>query len=203
MSLNAALKETLGLDGLEYRHDLGKDALFREALANDRGRIRADGPDDEPKAYETALGLEGRERFETNRASSRQARGPTDGVGGAGRGDREAVRRVVRRRRRFETSETESFSEFRRARRRVRSGTRSARRRRARARPLESAREGHRVRGGDGPSRRRGDSRTRRRARARREPKTRGGGGERRERRRARRVARRKIIFFRAARSDG
>ncbi len=59
MSLNAALKETLGLDGLEYRHDLGKDALFREALANDRGRIRADGPDDEPKAYETALGLEG------------------------------------------------------------------------------------------------------------------------------------------------
>lgn len=59
MSLNAALKETLGLDGLEYRHDLGKDALFREALANDRGRVRPDGPDDEPKAYETALGLEG------------------------------------------------------------------------------------------------------------------------------------------------
>ncbi|ERJ19766.1 Phosphoenolpyruvate carboxykinase ATP protein [Salinisphaera shabanensis E1L3A] len=59
MSLNAELKQTLGLDGLEYRHNLGKDELFREALANDRGRIRADGPDDEPKAYETALGLGG------------------------------------------------------------------------------------------------------------------------------------------------
>jgi phosphoenolpyruvate carboxykinase (ATP) len=59
MSLNAELNTTLGLDGLEYRHNLSKDDLFREALANDRGRIRADGPDDEPKAYQTALGLEG------------------------------------------------------------------------------------------------------------------------------------------------
>lgn len=59
MSLNAALRSTLGLDGLEYRHNLGKNDLFHEALANDRGRIRAGGADDEPKAYATKLGVEG------------------------------------------------------------------------------------------------------------------------------------------------
>ncbi|MES1926486.1 phosphoenolpyruvate carboxykinase (ATP) [Salinisphaera sp. T31B1] len=59
MTLNAELNRTLGLEGLEYRHNLSKDQLFEEALANDRGRIRPDGPDDEPKAHATALGVEG------------------------------------------------------------------------------------------------------------------------------------------------
>jgi len=59
MTLNTELTRTLGLDGLEYRHNLSKSQLFDEALANDRGRIRPDGPDDEPKAHATALGAQG------------------------------------------------------------------------------------------------------------------------------------------------
>jgi len=54
-----ALEAQLGLQGLEYRANLTKTELFREALEHDRGRIRPDGPDDEPKAYATKLGLEG------------------------------------------------------------------------------------------------------------------------------------------------
>ena len=54
-----ALKSLLGLESVTYKHDLSKDELFREAIARDRGRIRPDGPDDEPKAYATKLGIRG------------------------------------------------------------------------------------------------------------------------------------------------
>ncbi|MFQ5507508.1 MAG: phosphoenolpyruvate carboxykinase (ATP), partial [Planctomycetota bacterium] len=53
------LGKLLNLSGVTYHHDLGKEQLFRAALENDRGRIRPDGPDDEHKAYQTALGVDG------------------------------------------------------------------------------------------------------------------------------------------------
>ncbi len=59
MDLRAELRGRFGLDGVEYRVDLDKSQLFREALAHDRGRIDKNGPDDAPKAYATALGEQG------------------------------------------------------------------------------------------------------------------------------------------------
>lgn len=55
----AELEELLGLKSVEYKANLTKEELFHEAIANDRGRIRADGPDDEQKAYATKLGDKG------------------------------------------------------------------------------------------------------------------------------------------------
>ena len=55
----AELEALLGLRDLPYKINLSKAKLFHEALANDRGRIRPDGPDDEPKAYATKLGERG------------------------------------------------------------------------------------------------------------------------------------------------
>ncbi len=55
----AELSDQFGLRGVDIRYGLSQTELFEAALANDRGRIRADGPDDEPKAYVTALGLDG------------------------------------------------------------------------------------------------------------------------------------------------
>lgn len=59
MDLSAQLNRTLGLAGLDYRHNLDRQTLFDEAIAHDRGRVRPDGPDDEPKAHATALGSKG------------------------------------------------------------------------------------------------------------------------------------------------
>ena len=59
MNLSVALERQLGLANLRYRHNLSKDALFHEAIRNDRGRVRRGGPDDEPKAYATRRGAEG------------------------------------------------------------------------------------------------------------------------------------------------
>lgn len=53
------LKALFGLTDVDYRANLSKEDLFHEAIANDRGRIRADGPDDEQKAYPTKLGANG------------------------------------------------------------------------------------------------------------------------------------------------
>ena len=55
----AALEALFGLQNLELRVNLSKEELFQEAIANDRGRIRPDGPDDEQKAYPTKLGVNG------------------------------------------------------------------------------------------------------------------------------------------------
>lgn len=38
---------------------MDKPTLFREAIANDRGRVRRDFPSDEQKAHATALGVDG------------------------------------------------------------------------------------------------------------------------------------------------
>ncbi len=59
MDIAAALKAKLGLSSVSYKADLSKEELFHEAIANDRGRIRAGGPDNEQKAYPTKLGIQG------------------------------------------------------------------------------------------------------------------------------------------------
>jgi phosphoenolpyruvate carboxykinase (ATP) len=55
----AQLEALLGLKGQELRINLSKEALFQEAIDNDRGRVRVGGPDDEQKAYPTKLGVNG------------------------------------------------------------------------------------------------------------------------------------------------
>ncbi|TAH36799.1 MAG: phosphoenolpyruvate carboxykinase (ATP) [Planctomycetota bacterium] len=55
----AELKSLFGLENVRYRINLSKEELFQEALANDRGRIRPDGPDTDHKAYATRLGVRG------------------------------------------------------------------------------------------------------------------------------------------------
>ncbi len=55
----AALEQLFGLKGVHYKANLPKEELFHEAIANDRGRIRPDGPDDEQKAHPTKLGVNG------------------------------------------------------------------------------------------------------------------------------------------------
>ncbi|MBT6276136.1 MAG: phosphoenolpyruvate carboxykinase (ATP), partial [Chromatiales bacterium] len=59
MDLTGALQRKLGLTGIQFKHNLPKDQLFHEALTNDRGRIRLDGPDNDRKAYATKLGVNG------------------------------------------------------------------------------------------------------------------------------------------------
>jgi phosphoenolpyruvate carboxykinase (ATP) len=57
--LRDELKTLLGLDGVPYKANLDKDALFHEAIQNDRGRVRKDGPSDAQKAFPTRLGVRG------------------------------------------------------------------------------------------------------------------------------------------------
>ena len=59
MELKLALEQKLGLKNVDCKHNLSKQALFREAIANDRGRIQSDGPDTDRKAYATKLGDKG------------------------------------------------------------------------------------------------------------------------------------------------
>ena len=59
MSLDASLEKKLGLVNIAYKHNLSKDELFHEAIRNDRGRVRLDGPDSEQKAFSTKLGVAG------------------------------------------------------------------------------------------------------------------------------------------------
>jgi len=55
----ADLESLLGLKGQELRINLSKEKLFHEAIANDRGRVREGGSDDEQKAFTTKLGTDG------------------------------------------------------------------------------------------------------------------------------------------------
>ena len=59
MELKAALERKLGLKGIDFRYNLPKARLFEEAVANDRGRIRHDGPDTDRKCFPTRLGVDG------------------------------------------------------------------------------------------------------------------------------------------------
>lgn len=53
------LRHQFGLDTVDLRYGLGQDELFHAAIANDRGRVHPDGPDDDQKAHATALGVDG------------------------------------------------------------------------------------------------------------------------------------------------
>ena len=66
MDLAKALEHKLGLNNVVYKYNLPKDQLFHEAIANDRGWVRADGPGDEQKAFPTALGVNGPLMFFTD-----------------------------------------------------------------------------------------------------------------------------------------
>ncbi|MEM7305703.1 MAG: phosphoenolpyruvate carboxykinase (ATP) [Planctomycetota bacterium] len=55
----ADLEKLLGLKNCQYKANLSKEELFHEAIANDRGRVREGGPDDEQKAFPTKLGVNG------------------------------------------------------------------------------------------------------------------------------------------------
>ena len=55
----AELETAFGLCTVDLVCGSSQSELFTAALENDRGRVRPDGPDDEPKAYATALGLDG------------------------------------------------------------------------------------------------------------------------------------------------
>jgi phosphoenolpyruvate carboxykinase (ATP) len=66
MDFAEALERKLGLKTVTYKYCLPKDRLFHEAIANDRGRVRVDGPDDEQKAWATKLGVKGPLVFHTD-----------------------------------------------------------------------------------------------------------------------------------------
>jgi phosphoenolpyruvate carboxykinase (ATP) len=53
------LHASFGLQGVELRYGLSQDELFHEAIANDRGRVQMDGPEDAQKAFATVLGVDG------------------------------------------------------------------------------------------------------------------------------------------------
>lgn len=59
MSVDNWLEQKLGLKGQTYKVNLSKKELFHEAIANDRGRVELDGPDNQKKAFSTKLGDKG------------------------------------------------------------------------------------------------------------------------------------------------
>ena len=59
MSVDNWLEQKLGLKGQTYKVNLSKKELFHEAIANDRGRVEMDGPDNQKKAFSTKLGDKG------------------------------------------------------------------------------------------------------------------------------------------------
>jgi phosphoenolpyruvate carboxykinase (ATP) len=59
MRFQADLESLLGLNAVTYRYNLSKTELFHAAIANDKGRVRRDGPANEQKAFATKLGDQG------------------------------------------------------------------------------------------------------------------------------------------------
>ncbi|TDU25683.1 phosphoenolpyruvate carboxykinase (ATP) [Panacagrimonas perspica] len=59
MTFQADLEKLFGLKTVSYKYELGKEALFHEAIANDRGRVKRGGPSDAQKAFPTKLGVKG------------------------------------------------------------------------------------------------------------------------------------------------
>jgi len=59
MGYQEDLKSLFGLHAVTYKYGLDKDTLFDDAIANDRGRVTPDGPDDQQKAFSTKLGKDG------------------------------------------------------------------------------------------------------------------------------------------------
>ena len=81
MDLSAMLERKLGLSrNLTYKHNLTKDQLFHEAIANDRGRVKLGGSFDEQKAYPTKLGVNGPLVFYTDPSCTGRPVSDTFGV---------------------------------------------------------------------------------------------------------------------------
>jgi len=59
MTFQADLEKLFGLKTVSYKYNLSKAELFHEAIANDKGRVRRDGPSNEQKAFATKLGVNG------------------------------------------------------------------------------------------------------------------------------------------------
>ena len=59
MQIAEELKQQLGLPNVTIKYGLSKQELFHEAIANDRGRIAPNGPEDAQKAWPTKLGIDG------------------------------------------------------------------------------------------------------------------------------------------------
>ena len=66
MDFRAALDRKFGLKSVSYKYNLSKDALFHEAISNDRGRVSLDGLDNAQKAFPTRLGVNGPLMFYTD-----------------------------------------------------------------------------------------------------------------------------------------
>ena len=58
-SFQADLEKLFGLKTVSYKYNLGKTELFHEAIANDRGRTKRDGGNNDQKAFPTILGDKG------------------------------------------------------------------------------------------------------------------------------------------------
>ncbi|NNE73739.1 MAG: phosphoenolpyruvate carboxykinase (ATP) [Acidimicrobiales bacterium] len=59
MTVADQLAAKFGLTNVTLMSGLSQDELFDAALANDKGRVSVDGPGDEQKAHQTALGKDG------------------------------------------------------------------------------------------------------------------------------------------------
>ncbi|MGH6961841.1 MAG: phosphoenolpyruvate carboxykinase (ATP), partial [Dongiaceae bacterium] len=59
MTFQADLEKLLRLKNVTYKYNLAKDELFYEAIRNDRGRVKKDGPSNAQKAFPTRLGVKG------------------------------------------------------------------------------------------------------------------------------------------------
>ncbi|MCP3917032.1 MAG: phosphoenolpyruvate carboxykinase (ATP) [bacterium] len=88
MGFQADLGRLFGLDSVDYRYNLSKEELFDEAIANDRGRIAKDGPDDAQKAYPTKLGKSGPLVFYTDPSCTGRPVQDTFGVASPGLEDK-------------------------------------------------------------------------------------------------------------------
>ena len=84
MELREQLGRKLGLSGPRYKHNLSKDELFHEAIANDRGRVKLGGPDTAQKAFATKLGVDGPLVFHTDPTCTGRPVKDTFAVGGNG-----------------------------------------------------------------------------------------------------------------------
>ncbi len=58
-SLSDQLRQQFGLTTVNYKSELSQEALFHEAIANDRGWVDPNGDGNEQKAFGTALGTDG------------------------------------------------------------------------------------------------------------------------------------------------
>ncbi len=59
MTFQADLEKLFGLKTVSYKYNLSREELFHEAIKNDKGRVKKDGPSNAQKAFATKLGVKG------------------------------------------------------------------------------------------------------------------------------------------------